>query len=133
MADESTDISSKEELSRWIENGKAVEHFLGIVHAKEVIAKALTQYLLDFLQERGIPIQKLRGLGFDGASAMSGSKGGVQIQMRYHSPSALYAPSNPSPGSKGGVQIQMRYHSPSALYVHCRCHRLQLAAVYTTF
>ena len=62
MADESTDISSKEELSvcgRWIENGKAVEHFLGIVRAKEVTAKALTQYLLDFLQERGIPIQKL--------------------------------------------------------------------------
>ena len=82
MADESTDISSKEELSvcgRWIENGKAVEHFLGIVHAKEVTAKA--QYLLDFLQECGIPIQKLRGLGFDGASAMSGSKGGVQIQI----------------------------------------------------
>ena len=88
MADESTDISSKEELSvcgRWIENGKTVEHFLGIVHAKEVTAKALTQYLLDFLQER----EKLRGLGFDGASAMSESKGGVQIQMRYHSPSAL--------------------------------------------
>ena len=77
---------------------------MGIVHAKEVTAKALTQYLLDFLQEHGIPIQKLRGLGFDGASAMS--------------------------GSKGGVQIQMRYHSPSALYVHCRCHQLQLAAVY---
>ena len=37
MADESTDISSKEELSvcgRWIENGKAVEHFLGSVRAK---------------------------------------------------------------------------------------------------
>ena len=33
-------------------------------------------------------------------------------------------------GSKGGVQIQMRYHSPSALYVYCRCHQLQLAAVY---
>ena len=35
MADESTDVSSKEELSicaRWLENGKAVEHFLGIVH-----------------------------------------------------------------------------------------------------
>ena len=65
MADESTNISSKEELSvcgRWIENGKAVEHFLGNVHAKEV---TVTQYLLDFLQECGIPIQKLRGLGFD--------------------------------------------------------------------
>ena len=65
----------------WIENGKAVEHFLGIVHVIEVTAKALTQYLLDFLQERSIPIQKLRGLGFDGASAMSGSKGGVQITI----------------------------------------------------
>ena len=84
MADESTDISLKEELSvcgRWIENGKAVEHFLGIIRAKEVTAKALTQYMLDFLQERGIPIQKLRGLRCDGASAMSGSKGGVQIAV----------------------------------------------------
>jgi len=24
----------------------------------------------------------------------------------------------------------MRYHSPSALYIHCRCHKLQLAAVH---
>ena len=43
MADKSTDLSSKEELSvcgRWIENGKAVENFLGIVHAKEVTAKS---------------------------------------------------------------------------------------------
>ena len=63
IADESTNISSKEKLSvceRWIENGKAVEHFLGIVHAKEVTAKVLTQYLLDFLLERGIPIQKYK-------------------------------------------------------------------------
>ena len=53
MADESTDISSKEELSvcgRWIENGKAVEHFLGIVRAKEVTAKALTHDLLVFFR-----------------------------------------------------------------------------------
>ena len=77
MADESTDISSKEELSvcgRWIKNGKAVEHFLGIVHAKEITAKALTRYLLDFLQEHGIPIQKLRGLGFDGANTSLSQK-----------------------------------------------------------
>lgn len=106
MADESTDVSSKEELSvcgRWIENGKAAEHFLGIIHARGVTAGALTQYLLDFLQNRGISTQKLRGLGFDGASTMS--------------------------GARTGVQIRMRYHSPSALYVHCRCHQLQLAAV----
>ena len=47
MADESTDVSSKQELSicgRWIENGKPVEHFW-IFHAHEVNAEALTQYL----------------------------------------------------------------------------------------
>ena len=51
MADESTDIASKEELSvcvRWLENGKAVEHFLGIVNAHEVHAETVTQYLLQF-------------------------------------------------------------------------------------
>ena len=109
MADESSDISSKEELSvcgRWIENAKVVEHFLGIVQAKKVTAKALTQYLLDFLQEHGIPIQKLRGLEFDGASAMSGSKGGVQIQMRYHPPSALYSLSLSSVATSGCVCCQ---------------------------
>ena len=107
MADESTDISSKEELSvcgRWLESGKPVEHFLGIIHAQEVNAEALTRYLLRFLHEKGIPIQKLRGLGFDGTNTMS--------------------------GNKSGVQIRMRRHAPSALFVHCRCHQLQLAAVH---
>ncbi len=87
-----------------MESGKAVEHFLGIVHAHEVNAEALTCYLLTFLSDRGICLSKLRGLGFDGASTMS--------------------------GKKSGVQVRMRCHSPSALFVHCCCHRLQLAAVY---
>lgn len=107
MADESTDVSSKEELSvcgRWLESGKPVEHFLGIIHAHEVNAEALTRYLLQFLHDKGIPIQKLRGLGFDGTNTMS--------------------------GNKSGVQIRMRRHAPSALFVHCRCHQLQLAAVH---
>ena len=107
MADESTDVSSKEEVSicgRWLESGKPVEHFLGIIHARVVTAEALTHYLLQFLQDKGIPIQKLRGLGFDGTNTMS--------------------------GNKSGVQIRMRCHAPSALFVHCRCHQLQLAAVH---
>lgn len=106
LADESTDIASMEELSvcaGWLENGKAVEHFVGIEHAKEVNAEAITRYLLQFLREKGLSIQTLRRLGFDGASSMS--------------------------GARSGVQIRLRYHSPSALYVHCRCHQLQLAAV----
>ena len=107
MADESTDVMTVEDLSvcgRWLEKGKAVEHFLGIVHAKEVTAEALTGYLLQFLRDKGLSIRKVRGLGFDGASTMS--------------------------GAKSGVQIRVRYHSPSSLYVHCRCHQLQLAVVH---
>ena len=107
MADENTDVASKEELSvcdRWLEKGKAVEHFLGIVHVKEVNAEALTRYLLQFLSDKGLSIGKVRGLGFDGASTMS--------------------------GAKSGVQIRLRYHSPSSLYVHCRCHQLQLAVIH---
>ena len=61
MADESTDVSSKEELSicgRWVESGKAMEHFLGIVRAREVDAQSLTQYLLHFLQDKGLDVKK---------------------------------------------------------------------------
>ena len=57
LADESSDISSKEELAicgRWLENGKVVELFLGIVHASEVNAKGLNEYLLSFLHNKKI-------------------------------------------------------------------------------
>ena len=48
MADESTDIASQKELSvraRWLEQNKAVEHFISIVHAKETNAQAIACYL----------------------------------------------------------------------------------------
>ena len=109
MADETTDIASMEELSiccRWLFRGEPVEHYLGIVHAHEVNAEAITRYLLQFLNERGLSLDKLRGLGFDGASTMS--------------------------GARTGVQVRLRVHSPSALYVHCRCYQLQLAAIHAS-
>lgn len=56
------------------------------------------------MQDKCLSVERLRGLGFDGAASMS--------------------------GAKSGVQIRLRFHSPSALYLHCRCHQLQLAAVY---
>ena len=106
MADESTDISSKEELSicaRWLDNKKPVEHFLGIMPAKETTAEAIANYLFTFLESKNMDITKMRGLGFDGANTMS--------------------------GKRSGVQLRLRQHSPSAIYVHCQCHQLQLAAV----
>ena len=73
MADESTDVCA-----RWLHNNRPVEHFLGIIPVKETNAQALTKYLCDFLESRGIEFAKMRGLGFNGASTMSGKKSGVQ-------------------------------------------------------
>ena len=60
LADESTDVSSREELSicgRWVKSGKAMKHFLGIVRAHEVDAQSLTQYLLHFLQDKSLDVK----------------------------------------------------------------------------
>ncbi len=57
MADESTDISTKKELSvcgRWLEDGTVVGHFLCVIHIKEATAEALSQYLI-FLEITTFP------------------------------------------------------------------------------
>ena len=82
---------------------KPVEHFLGVIQAKETNAEAIAGYISEFFQSRGITLEKMRGLGFDGASTMS--------------------------GNRTGVQTRLKLHAPSAIYVHCRCHLLELAAV----
>ena len=53
-------------------------YVLGIVHASEVNAKALTYYLLSFLNNKGISLHKT--LVFD--NTMPGEKSGVQKRMR---------------------------------------------------
>ena len=69
MADEATDISSNEELSvfaRWLENNKPVEHFLSIVHGKEVTAKGIASNIYIFLESKCIDLQECVGLGLMG-------------------------------------------------------------------
>ena len=54
MAVKATDISSEDELSvcaRWMENNKPVEHFLGIVYAKEVTAKGIASNIYNFFKK----------------------------------------------------------------------------------
>ncbi len=79
MADKSADVSGKEELSicaRWLESGKAVEHVLGIIHAHEVNAEALTCYIFAHVSRNLFEYRK-----FDGSSTMSGKKSGVQVRI----------------------------------------------------
>ena len=87
--------------ARWLHHNKPVEHLLGVLQGKETNAEAIAGNISDFLQSRSITFEKMRGLGFDGASTMS--------------------------GNRTGVQTRLRLHAPSAIYVHCCCHLLQLA------
>ena len=106
MADECTDITTVEELSiffRWVNDGVAVEHFLGILPLKKADAVTIHSTLIKFLNEKEIQLGKLVGMGFDGAATFS--------------------------GKHKGVQSLLKRNSPHALYVHCHCHLLQLACV----
>ena len=55
-----------------------VESFLEFVEVTSPDAKCLVETTKKFIQEVGIDISKFRGLGYDGASVMSGVYGGVQ-------------------------------------------------------
>ena len=52
LADESTDITTMEEMSicfRWVENGETVEHFLEVIHLKRTDAETITTALQDYI------------------------------------------------------------------------------------
>ena len=101
MADECTDITTIKELSifcRWVEDGRPVEHFLGIVPLTRANAASIHSTLIKFLEKKGIKLNELIGMGFDGAATFS--------------------------GNHNGVQSLLRQNCPHALYVHCHCHLL---------
>lgn len=106
LADECQDIITHEELSiccRWIVNGYPEEHFLGVLHVKEVDAASLTKSLTTFIEEKNLDYRRLVGQGYDGAATFA--------------------------GCANGVQRRMRTKSAHSMYIHCSCHRLQLASV----
>ena len=76
---------------RWL-----VERFLGIIHVKGTTAELISDHLITFLKSSDISLEKMRGLGFDGASNMSGHRSGVQRRLKVHAPfSYLYSLSLP--------------------------------------
>ena len=102
QADETTDVSCKRQLViilRYLCNGEIKERFLGFHKAKVKTAVAIT----DLLQEQIEPYnlkEKLISQTYDGASTMS--------------------------GRRGGVQAKMREQYPYAHFVHCYAHQLNL-------
>lgn len=106
LADETTDISTKEQVSicvRFIdeEDNKLHENFLQFIPVISTCAETLTNTIVTSLIDIGFDMNYLRGQGYDGAAAMSGKFTGVQ------------------------AKITDKY--PTALYVHCASHSLNLA------
>jgi hypothetical protein len=83
--------------------GEVVERFLGLKHVEDTTSKALKKALTEILAAHGLPIARLRGQGYDGASNMR--------------------------GEFNGLQKQIRDENPYAFYVHCFAHQLQLIIV----
>ena len=115
IADESTDVSVKEQISvcvRFVQkgnNGRYIirEEFLSFVDAdKGTNAEALTTKFLEALNNLGLPLDQMRAQGYDGASVMS--------------------------GHINGVQARIQRQNPKASYIHCRAHVLNLCIVHSS-
>ena len=81
MEDESTDVASKEELSVcacWLQDSKPVEHFLGIVQAKETNAEAITDYLEAFCSPKVLDLRRWVGLAFMGRTPCQATEVGFK-------------------------------------------------------
>ena len=78
-------------------------HFLEVLHVESTNAEAITLAITTYFKDKGINVEHMRGMGFDGAATFS--------------------------GRKTGVQARLRKLAPHALFIHCRNHRLQLACV----
>ncbi|VDI17171.1 Hypothetical predicted protein [Mytilus galloprovincialis] len=104
-ADETTDVSVKEQLSicvRYVDSdtNDIREDFLGFVEPGQVDAEHISKAILENLQNWGLNLVNLRGQGYDGASVMS--------------------------GVVSGVQQRIKEQCPNAPYVHCKSHNLNL-------
>ncbi|KAK9677159.1 hypothetical protein RND81_11G124600 [Saponaria officinalis] len=107
LADESSDVSHKEELAiclRYVnKKGEVCERFLGVVHIGDTASRTLLEAIKCLLDDHLLLISNIRGQGYDGASNMR--------------------------GEINGLKKLIIKDSPSAYYIHCFAHQLQLTLV----
>lgn len=94
MIDETTDVSNREQVVvclRWVDRGlQAHEEFIGLHAVESTAATVLVGVVRDVLARLNVSINKIRGQCYDGASAMSGSRGGVAALIQQEEPRAIY-------------------------------------------
>ncbi len=112
MADESPDISKIEQVAlilHYLEDTpkgvRVREDYLRFVATGSTTGEALTNLILEKLNQWNLMLGWMVGQGYDGAGNMSGSASGVQARI-----SAL---------------------NPDAVYIHCRNHCLNLALIHS--
>ena len=67
---------------RWVgEDPQHHEDFIGLYELDSIDANSLVHAIKDTLLRMGLPLSQCRGQRYDGASNMSGSKGGVAAQL----------------------------------------------------
>lgn len=94
MMDETTDAANKEQVTivfRLVTNDFEVhEEFLGLYEVSSIDASTLVKVMKDCLCRMNIPISRIRGQCYDGASTMRGAKSGVAKIIKDEEPRALY-------------------------------------------
>ena len=80
MIDETTDVAVLNEMviyARYIENGKVSTSFLKICELFNGTADTIETTLVAYMEDKGLSMSKMVGLGTDGASVMTGVRNGV--------------------------------------------------------
>ena len=94
MIDKTTDASNVEQVVlvfRWVDDDLAVhEEFIGLYQSDSIDAKSLVAIIRDTLLRMNLKIENCRGQCYDGASSMSGTKGGVAKLISDDEPRAVY-------------------------------------------
>jgi len=107
LADESSDAYLQEQLALCLcfvnKKGEPVERFLGLVQAEDTTSLTLKEAIQSLLIKYQLPLSKVCGQGYDGASNMK--------------------------GHVNSLKKLIMDESPSAYYVHCFAHQLQLTLV----
>ena len=105
MIDETMDVAVLNEMviyARYIENGKVATSFLKICELFNGTADTIETTLVTYMEDKGLLVSKMVGLGTDGANVTTGIRNGVGAWFK---------------------QCQ-----PILTAIHCVCHRLALAA-----
>ena len=105
MIDESTDLSVRKNLVLYVnvlERGVVGTYFAKLIELKQCDAQAIFNSIVEYLENSSIDIQRVSGLGSDGASVMV--------------------------GQHTGVGARLKQLNPFMLSMHCVAHRLALAS-----